>query len=79
MFQDYLEATGDPEIEIHLERALGFCMKMQFTNTADPNLPGCILEKIKPPDGTDASPYHIRDLGTIFFVQAAAQTLSRST
>lgn len=79
MFQDYLELTQDPEIESHLERALGFCLKMQFTNPADPNLSGCILEKIKPPDGTDASPYYVRDLGTIFFIQAAAQVLSRST
>jgi hypothetical protein len=47
-------------------------MKMQFTNPEDPNLKGAILEKILPPDGTDRSPYYIRDLGTIFFIQAAA-------
>jgi hypothetical protein len=76
MFQDYHELTGDSEIEPHLERALGFCMKMQFTNPADPNLAGCILEKIKPPDGTDASPYYIRDLGTTFFVQTASRAMN---
>jgi len=47
-------------------------MKMQFTNPEDPNLKGAILEKVLPPDGTDRSPYHIRDLGTIFFIQAAS-------
>lgn len=31
-----------------------------------------ILGKIMPPDGTDRSPYYIRDLGTIFFIQAAS-------
>jgi hypothetical protein len=33
------------------------------------------LEKVLPPDGTDRSPYYLRDLGTIFFVQVAAQLL----
>jgi hypothetical protein len=51
-------------------------MRVQFTNPSDENLRGAILEKILPPDGTDASPYHLRDLGTIFFVQAAALMLS---
>ena len=56
----------------YIERGLDYCMKMQFTNPADPNLKGAILEKILPPDGTDRSPYYIRDLGTIFFIQAAS-------
>ena len=38
-------------------------------------LRGAILEKVLPPDGTDRSPYHIRDLGTIFFVIAAEKYL----
>jgi hypothetical protein len=48
---------------------------MQFVEPSDPNLKGCILEKVLEPDGTDRSPYYIRDLGTIFFAQAAAQLL----
>ncbi len=77
MFEDYLELTEDPNIEPHLERALEFCTKMQFMNPSDSNLSGCILEKVKPPDGTDSSPYHIRDLGTIFFVQAVSTAILR--
>lgn len=55
-----------------LHRALDYACRMQFTQPQDPNLAGCILEKVLEPDGTDASPYYIRDLGTIFFIQAAA-------
>ena len=36
-----------------------------------------LLEKVTPPYGSDASPYYIRDLGTIFFIQAAAEYLLR--
>ncbi len=70
-FIKYYEFTGDKKILEYIERGLDYCMKMQFTNPEDPNLKGVILEKILPPDGTDRSPYHIRDLGTIFFIQAA--------
>ncbi len=48
---------------------------MQLTNPADPNLRGAIIEKILPPDGTDRNPIHLRDLATIFHIQAAATTL----
>ncbi|MBR7107618.1 MAG: hypothetical protein IKC89_04295 [Lentisphaeria bacterium] len=54
------------------ELAIKYCMAMQFTNAADPNLQGAVLEKVCFPDGTDRSPYYLRDLGTIFFIQAAA-------
>ena len=46
------------------------------------NLPLCACPKLDlilcgptAPDGTDNLPYHIRDLGTIFFIQAAAEYL----
>lgn len=70
-FLKYYEHTGDRKVLEYIEKGLDYCLKMQFTNPADPNLEGAILEKILPPDGTDRSPYHIRDLGTIFFIQAA--------
>lgn len=53
------------------KKALEFCMQVQFINPEDKNLKGAILEKVLPPSGHDASPYHIRDLGAIFFIQAA--------
>ncbi len=58
-----------------IRKAMNFCMMMQIRNPQDPNLRGVILEKVLPPDGTDRSPYHIRDLGTIFFIQAASKIL----
>jgi hypothetical protein len=58
------------------ERSLDYSMNLQFINPEDPNLKGAILEKVVMPDGTDSSPFYIRDLGTVFFVQAAACYLS---
>jgi hypothetical protein len=58
------------------KRALTFCMDVQLLDVEDKNLEGVILEKVVPPvDHTDASPYYIRDLGTSFFVTAAAEYL----
>ena len=71
-FLKYYEHTGDKTIVEYIERGLDYCMQMQFTNPDDQNLKGAILEKMIFPDGTDHTPYHIRDLGTIFFVQAAS-------
>lgn len=67
------QATGEDRWLLPVYKALNYAMGMQFTCPADENLKGCILEKILPPDGSDASPYHIRDLATIFFIQAAAK------
>jgi len=71
-FLKYYEHTGDEKIIEYIERGLDYCMRMQFSNPEDPNLKGAILEKVLYPDGTDRNPYHIRDLGTIFFIQAAS-------
>lgn len=70
------EMENDRELLKDMESALAFCCRVQFTRPADPNLKGAILEKILPPDGTDNPPYYLRDLGTIFFVQAASYALS---
>jgi hypothetical protein len=69
------QETGETRWLEPLHRALAYCVRMQFVEPSDPNLKGCILEKVLEPDGTDRSPYYIRDLGTIFFAQAAAQLL----
>ena len=57
-------------------KALKFAMSVQFTEPQDANLKGCILEKVLPPEGSDASPYYIRDLGTIFYIQAVTELLA---
>lgn len=68
--------TRDPQWLEPTRKALSYAMSVQFTEPQDPNLKGCVLERLAPPDGTDRNPYYIRDLATIFFVQAAAQLLT---
>lgn len=69
------QTTGESMWLEPAARALNHCLRMQFTRPNDPNLRGAILEKVLPPDGTDRLPYHLRDVGTIFFCQAAALAL----
>ncbi|MDB5085060.1 MAG: hypothetical protein JWN30_1946 [Bacilli bacterium] len=75
LFLHLYEETGEQRWMSAAEKTLNYCMKMQLKETADPNLTGVILEKVLPPGGTDASPYKIRDLGTIFFITAAMKYL----
>ncbi len=72
------EITGTKEYNSLIRNSISYCMKMQFINPLDNNLLGCILEKVLPPNGTDRNPYFIRDLGTIFFIQAAVEYLKGS-
>ncbi len=65
--------TGSKKYDPFIRNCLNYCLNMQFTFPKDKNLFGCVLEKVLPPDGTDGSPYFIRDLGTIFFAQAIAK------
>ena len=53
-------------------KCINFCMRMQLTAPEDTSLTGVIIEKVMPPDGSGRNPYYIRDLGTVFFIQAAA-------
>ncbi|OGV49869.1 MAG: hypothetical protein A2017_13415 [Lentisphaerae bacterium GWF2_44_16] len=75
-WMELYKVTGEKRWLLSAEKALSFCIKVQFTNPSDTNLKGAILEKILSPDGTDKSPYYLRDLGTIFFIQAAAEYIS---
>jgi len=58
-------------------RGLKFCRMMQITNPADENMRGCIVEKIYPPDGTDRPPFGVRDLASIFYIQAVCEVIDR--
>ena len=69
------KTTGEESWLAPIGKALRFCMNMQVHSCRDGNLQGVIIEKILPPNGTDESLIHIRDLGTIFFVQAACEAL----
>ncbi|NLS79666.1 MAG: hypothetical protein GXY76_20655 [Chloroflexi bacterium] len=72
LWQRLKAAAGDDAFDGPTRLALDFGMRVQFTHPADENLRGAILSKVLPPDGSDRSPYHLRDLGTTFFVQAAS-------
>lgn len=76
LWLELFRETGDSHWVELAEKALNYCRKMQFLHPQDNNLRGAILEKVLPPDGTDRSPYYIRDLGTIFFVTASLKYLS---
>jgi len=75
LFMRLFEETGDAEWLDVATTALRYCARVQFREPADPNLLGAVLEKVLPPDGSDQSPYYLRDLGTIFFVIAGVRYL----
>ena len=70
------EATGDKDYNAYIRNSLAYCMNMQFTKPGDSNLKGSVLEKVLPPQGSDKNPFFIRDLGTIFFIQAGVKFLN---
>lgn len=76
LWLELFRETGDAHWIEPAEKALRYCRKMQFTQPQDENLRGAILEKVLPPDGTDRSPYYLRDVGTIFFIMAGIKYLS---
>jgi hypothetical protein len=72
LFLELFKLTGERKWLDLATLAIDFCTRVQFREPEDSNLRGSILEKVLPPDGTDRSPYYLRDLGTIFFVMAGA-------
>jgi hypothetical protein len=68
--------TGSDEWIEPAARAIDFCRLMQMTDPEDPNLRGCIVEKILPPDGTDRSLINVRDLASIFYIQAVCEAVT---
>lgn len=75
-FMELYDETKDKKWLEAAEKAIGYCMRMQVKKAEDPNMQGVIIEKVVSPDGTDKNPYHIRDLGTIFFITAATKYFS---
>jgi hypothetical protein len=70
MWLELEQAVGRRLFRDAFELGLDYCRRLQFRDVSDENLRGAILEKVLPPDGTDRSLYHLRDLSTIFYVQA---------
>jgi rhamnogalacturonyl hydrolase YesR len=68
---------GEVQWDEHLARALRYCYGMQFTQAVDENLQGAVLEKVVHPNGSDAPPWYLRDIGTFFYIQAASRALAQ--
>jgi hypothetical protein len=75
LWHELWKVTHEDRWSVAMSKALKYCMRLQFTKPSDPNLRGSILSTVEYPNGTDRLPYHLRDLGTIFFVQAVAGML----
>ncbi len=73
LFMELHKETQEEKWKQAAELALEYCMRVQVRHAEDSNMQGVIIEKVLYPDGTDKNPYHIRDLGTIFFIQAAVK------
>jgi hypothetical protein len=76
LWLDLYQETKDERWMAAARRALRYCLNMQFREVQDPNLKGAFIEQVLPPNGSDRSPFYVRDLATIFFVQAACKLLS---
>jgi hypothetical protein len=75
MWCDLIREYGDTEWREPLRRALRFCYSMQFADVRDQNLRGAVLEKVMPPNRSDAPPWYLRDVGTFFYIQAVCKAL----
>ena len=75
LWRDLIVAGRGDAYREPLQRALAYARALQFIEPADANLKGAILEKVRMPDGTDRLPFVVRDLATIFYVQALAAAL----
>jgi hypothetical protein len=75
LWRDLIVAGAGDEYREPLRLALSFGLSMQFKTVEDPNLRGAILEKVNPPNGTDRLPYNVRDLASIFYVQAVSMAV----
>ena len=76
LWLDLFQETKDDKWRAAARRALRYCLTMQFREVQDPNLKGALLETMLPPNGSDRSPYLVRDVATIYFIQAACKFLS---
>ncbi len=75
LWEELWEETRDEAWLESIRVGMNFCLSMQFRNVRDPNLQGALIEGVEAPGGSDASPYYVRDIATIFFVQAASRLL----
>jgi hypothetical protein len=75
LWLELYQETKDEKWMSAARRAIRYCLGMQFRETQDPNLRGALLEQVLPPNGSDRSPYFVRDIASVFFIQAACKLL----
>jgi len=76
LWEELWDETHDQTWIDSIRIGLNFCLMMQLRDVQDHNLQGAIIEAVEAPDGSDASPHYVRDLSTVFFVQAASRLLT---
>jgi hypothetical protein len=76
LWLELAQEFGDTQWDEPMIRALRYCYSMQFTSASDENLQGAVLEKVIHPNGSDAPPWYLRDIGTFFYIQAASRVLA---
>jgi len=73
---DLWERLGEEKYLDAIERGLGFLLGAQFSRDAeDRNLRGAFFERLNPMDNTGNPGFHIRDIATIYGVQAMLRLL----
>jgi hypothetical protein len=77
LWEELWQETHEQQWIESIRSGLNFCLNMQLHNVHDPNLKGAVIEAVGAPCGSDASPYYLRDISTIFFVQAASSLFLR--
>jgi len=68
---DLWRRTGDATYLPANERGVGYLLAAQFSaDVADPDVRGALFESPRPPDGSLAPGYRVRDIAAIFTVRA---------
>ena len=71
LWTDLLQRTGDDGYLLAIERGVGFLLAAQLDQqAADPDVRGALFESPRPPDGSLAPGYRVRDIAAIFAVRA---------
>ena len=71
LWTDLLRRTGDDGYLPAIERGVGFLLAAQFDQqVADPDVRGALFESPRPPDGSLAPGFRVRDIAAIFAVRA---------
>ena len=68
LWLELYSVTHDAGLLQLIERALRFVAGSQLANATNPELLNAVVENSNAPGRTDASPYHLRDIASSFYV-----------